>query len=294
MAVYDLSYLGTSHVVPATWPYDKYPDMPELKAKSEITLLDTDGPGIVSCIHASHYLVDSGMGDNVYEKSAPLAASVLLKVYYDNDDRAAIAMPFFDFLGDLDCRCGFYATKWFSKVPMSHNFRLPMPFTRHIRMTLENPTDCDLMGYADVQYEQINLPGWCGYLCVQCCNETVRIPGEPFCIGSVQGRARIAAHWLQLEGRAPGFENGEGLCEANCEFYLDGERTPSCNYLGTEDLYGFSWGFRELHSDGWSAILRRESLNPGARIAVLRCRETDAISFLYDCRVMMDYRCRRR
>lgn len=288
--IYDLSSPVTSRVVPATWPYDKYPEMPELKAGATVTLLDVDGPGVVTNLHASHYLVDSGMGDDVYERSAPVAAQVILRVWYDHQPEPAIAMPFFDFLGDLDGRSAFFATRWFSKVPMSHNFRLPMPFARHIRITLENPTNQDLMGYTDVQYDKRELPAGRGYLRTQLRSGRISVPGEPVCLFEAEGAGCIAAHWFAIEGRDPGFNGGEGLCEANCEFYLDGSDVPDCNYLGVEDLYGFSWGFRSEHSDGYAAILRKEDLAPGARIGILRCREDDAIRYQSGCRAVMDYR----
>ena len=46
---------ATSHLVPSTWPYDKFPDTPELNAGTTVTLIDQDGPGVVSCLHVSDY-----------------------------------------------------------------------------------------------------------------------------------------------------------------------------------------------------------------------------------------------
>lgn len=290
MKLWDLGSPVRTHLVPATWPYDKHPDMPELKAHAMVTLLDAEGPGVVTNIHASHYLVDSGMGDDVYEKSAPVAAQVMLRVYYDGHTEPDICLPFFDFLGDPGCEAAFYAVRRFSKVPMSHNFRLEMPFARHIRITLENPTGHDLMGYTDVQYdERPNLAPGCGYLYVQRREGKTVIPGQPIELFAAEGRGCIAAHWFCVSGQDEGFENGEGLCEANCEFYMDGADRPVCEYLGVEDLYGYSWGFKQLHSDGFAAILRKDALHPGARVAMLRCREEDAVRYTEQCRVVMDY-----
>ena len=42
-----------SRVVPSTWSKDKYPDMPELYGGTSVTILDVDGPGVITCIHAS-------------------------------------------------------------------------------------------------------------------------------------------------------------------------------------------------------------------------------------------------
>ncbi len=52
-----LSSVGraTSHLMPSTWPYDKYPEAPELDAGKTVTLIDEAGPGVVSCLHVSDY-----------------------------------------------------------------------------------------------------------------------------------------------------------------------------------------------------------------------------------------------
>ncbi len=290
MQLFDLSGRTTTHVVPATWPYDKYPAMPELKAGACITLLDAAGPGVVTNIHASHYLVNSGMDEDTFSRSAPVAAQILLRVYYDGHTQPDIEMPFFDFLGDIGCQCEFFATRRFAKVPMSHNFRLAMPFAKHIQITLTNPASQDLMGYADVQYDTVaELPKETGYLYAKMQADTIEIPGKPVCLFEESGKGTIAAHWFCIEGRAEGFANGEGLCEANCEFYLNGDAAPTCEYLGVEDLYGFSWGFKQSHSDGYAAIVIKEDLQPGAKIGILRCREEDAIRYQNGCRLLLDY-----
>jgi len=54
----------STRVAPSTWPYDKYPQMPELKAGATVTILEAQGSGVVETIHASMYLTDSGMGDD--------------------------------------------------------------------------------------------------------------------------------------------------------------------------------------------------------------------------------------
>ena len=96
------------------------------------------------------------------------------------------------------------------------------------------------------------------------------------------------AHWLQYESEIS--TKGETICEANQELYLDGDTVPTLNYLGTEDVYGYSWGYKGTHSDNWAAIIRQEDLQPtGSRIAVLRCRINDVISFRKSCRWILTF-----
>jgi len=61
--------------------------------------------------------------------------------------------------------------------------------------------------------------------------------------------------------------------------------------MGSEDLYGGSWGFIEPQGDGqYTSVLRSEPLgDAGSRIAVLRCRTQDAISFRKSCKWLLTW-----
>jgi hypothetical protein len=265
-----------SHVVPAMWE-----KLPKLDPKSTVTILDVDGPGVVSLIHAS--ALNSGK-----ELYGPEAQGVIVRVFYDGQPTPSINMPFMDFLGDIQCHSAYFSTVYFSKVKESHNFRLPMPFRKHIKIQLENPSDKHLRGYVDVQWEEVgSLPQDCGYLGADYRHGEINAQ-KPMLLFEANQPGRIAAHWLQYESEKS--KGGETICEANQEIYLDGDSVPTLNYMGTEDVYGFSWGYKAIQSDGRMAILRRDDLQPaGSRIAVLRCRTEDAVSFRQSCRWILTF-----
>jgi len=277
---------GVSHLVPSTWPYDKYPSMPELDAGKTVTLIDQDGPGLVSCLHISNYYAK----DSILQ-GPEAALGLLLRVYYDSEPRPSIEMPLMDFLADIQCESAFFSTLYFSKVKHSHNFRLPIPFRRHLRITVENTSPVNLIGYSEVQWEEVDpIPPDCAYLRVDYRQGTMRVPQEPQPLCDLSGPGAVAAHWLQFESDDPLCPGGELLCEGNQEFYLDGGADPALEYLGTEDLYGFSWGFKEVQSDFYAAILKRQDLpGGGARIALLRARANDRIQFRASCRLVLNY-----
>ncbi len=287
MEIFTLDKNVKSHTQASTWPYDKYPDMPVLTAHNKVVFLDADGPGIVSNIHVSDYII---MGADPSDEDKKYSAQLIIRIYYDNEQTPTIEMPLMDFLGDVDATSAYYTTKYFSRVMESHNFRVPIPFKKHIKIEVENPTDTDLMGYADIQYETVKkLPKNTGRLCVDFREIHMIIPTQTATLFEQNQGGVIAAHWFKIEGQHPNFAEGEGLCEANVEFYLDGDTTPTVQYLGNEDLYGFSWGFKSLQSEYLCAIIHKEHLNPGARIGILRCREDDAIRYAKSCKVVMDY-----
>ena len=66
-----------THMVPRTWTLDKYPNVPTLKPHSKVTVLDKDGPGVVTSFHVSDY----GRGDD---------SKLILRVWYDNEEKPAI------------------------------------------------------------------------------------------------------------------------------------------------------------------------------------------------------------
>ena len=267
------SRLAFSH-----WPNDKYPQLPELTPKSKTVMLDADGPGLVTLFHVSKY--HGGDPDKL-----------VLRVWYDGEEKPSIEMPWMDFLGDVEARTAHFSTVYFSHVKESHNFRLPMPFRKHIRIEVENPTDKGFGGYSDIQWEKVKaLPKGTGYLYVDYRTGAPTIPEETIEVCSLRRPGAIVAHWLQVQADRPETVNSDLICEANQEITLDGGPTPQMEYLGSEDLYGFSWGMGGgIQSDHYAAITRMERWKSGGLFTMLRCRGADRIRFESSCRWVINY-----
>ena len=76
-----------------------------------------------------------------------VSGNVILRVFYDNEEKPSIEMPLMDFFADIQSKSKYFSSIYFSKVKESHNFRLPIPFRKHITVEIENPTDKNLTGY---------------------------------------------------------------------------------------------------------------------------------------------------
>ena len=267
------SRLAISH-----WPNDKYPNLPELAPGSKTVMLDADGPGVVTLFHVSKY----HGGD---------PGKLILRIWYDGEVKPAIEMPWMDFLGDVEARTAHFSTVYFSHVKESHNFRLPMPFRKHIRIEVENPTNQGFGGYSDIQWEKMKtLSRETGYLYVDYRTGTPTIPEQTIEVCDIRGSGAIVAHWLQLQADRPETVNSDLICEANQEIYLDGSATPQMEYLGSEDLYGFSWGMGGgIQSDHYAAITRMDRWKSGGLFTMLRCRAADRIRFDSACRWAINY-----
>jgi hypothetical protein len=267
-----------THLVPSTWNLDKYPDTPLLTAKARVTILEQDGPGVITQIHVSDY-----MGNN---------NQLILRVCYDGEEKPSIEMPLMEFMGDVESATPPYQTIYFSRVHGSHNFRLPMPFRKHIKVEIENTGETFCFGYTEVQWDEVPaIPAECGYLKVIYKAGQLKFPHEELTLCDIPTAGSIVAHWLQLTGDDPSCANGQGTCEANHEVYLDGDEKPTVECLGAEDFYGHSWGFKGLGSDSHSAIVRYDMTpNGGTRVAMVRARDIDRISFRRSCRIVLTYR----
>jgi len=267
------SRLAVSH-----WPYDKYPELPEVTPKSKTVILDADGPGAVTMFHVSKY----NGGDH---------AKLILSVCYDNEKAPSIERPWMDFRGDPEAKTAYFSTVYFAHVKESHNFRLPMPFRKHIRMEVENPTESKFTGYTDIQWNHLKaLPPDTGYLRVAYRTGMPTIPQETIEVCNIRGPGAIVAHWLQVQADNPRTVSSDFICEANHEIYLDGSEKPQLEYLGTEDCYGFSWGMGGgVQSDNFAAITRIDRWKSGGLFTLLRCRGLDKISFEKSCRWIVNY-----
>lgn len=278
---------GRSRLVNVSWNLDKYPDMQEFTPHAKLTVLEQDGPAVVVNIHATAYYEWEGSG----ESSLYAGRAMWIRIFYNGSQEPAVDMPLMDFLGDVDCRCKPYATQYFSKTRDSHNFYLLLPFERHIRIEVENRSERRLFGYMTFQVEE--LAAWdkqLGYLHVQYRDQQAQLPEDLLRLMDARGDGMLVAHWLQIETGHPLCRNGDYICEGNDEIYIDGEEKPSFEYLGTEDFYGFSWGFQGEQSDGRCAIIRQDKAEDGIHLCMLRTRLTDRIRFFQSCCLQIDYR----
>jgi hypothetical protein len=253
-------------------------DLPELNAKARVKVLDADGPGVITSIHVSAMAADGIEGFG-----SPPVAGLIIRVFYDGQAKASIEMPLMDFMGDVECKSQYFSSVFLSKVKESHNFRIPMPFRKHVTIEVENPSDRKVVGYLELTYDAVEaVPKENGYLRVdyRTGSLSAKTPNTMF---RLDRAGVIVAHWLQYETEKA--RDGQLICEADQQFFLDGDTKPTLQSMGSEDLYGGSWGFIAQQGDGqYTSILRNEKVGAaGSRVAVLRSRSQDAISFRKSC-----------
>ncbi len=218
----------------AGWNHDRYVDLPPLDAHKTITVADLKGPGIIRHIHFTRH--------NPKELAA---RGVVLEIWFDNAEEPAVHCPLADFFGDgCNGEAMDFSTPLIECAPWSYNCYFLMPFKSQARVLLRNDTDENISNYSFVEWEK--LPEWddkLGYFHAtfdRRCIQLNRTTDETFF--EVEGTGHILGRQFSIITDEPFFSSFAFVVEGNNEIDIDG-RLRQIDYLGTEDSFGFSWGF---------------------------------------------------
>ncbi|UCG59217.1 MAG: DUF2961 domain-containing protein [Phycisphaerales bacterium] len=220
----------------AGWCYDRYTNLKPLNAHSEITVADIKGPGIIKHIHTTRH-----------HPKEIMARGIIIEIWFDDADEPAVMCPLADFFGDgCNGRSMYFTSNSVECAPWSYNCYFAMPFKSRARVVLRNDSDKNAMNYSYVEWE--TLPKWdddLGYFhatyrrkCFQLTKDTDEVFFEAEAAGHIIGRQFSVATDESL------FEDFNFVMEGNNEVDIDG-RERVIDYLGTEDSFTFSWGFRD-------------------------------------------------
>jgi len=276
---------GRSLMQNSLWHWDAYPDLPELPPHGRIELGRFEGPGAVRTLHLTLNIT----GDD----RAELQRGVFLTVRYDGNPFDSVHVPVGDFFGDsFGGESMPYAGIVMAKRPTHSLFcYLPMPFRQTIELSLVNTTAQTVSGYGYVTAEA--LPGWAqdsGYLHARWLDRVVTLPGEEVPLLNTHGRGHFFGCHLTAVSRCPHFAENQGICEGNVEFRVDGATAPACNYLGTEDFFGFSWNWRKLWADHHSGTTFLSDTDGETKLACYRFLLNDPVRFTTALQARINYR----
>jgi hypothetical protein len=242
-----------------------------------LTLLDADGPGVIT-----HFW-------NTIAAFDPFAGrSVVLRIYYDGQEKPSVQVPLGDFFG-----VGHGAHKSFTSAPVSvsagglaRSCYWHMPFRKHIKVTVTNESLTYPVGsfyyyldwqkrdslpvdtmYFHAQYRQ-SMPAAPGHY------KILETSGQGHYVGTVYSVQQVELGWF-----------GEG----DDFFYIDGAQTPQLRGTGTEDYFNDAWGFREFATP-YHGVSLYEGVFPGDRLTAYRWHIADPIPFRKSLRVMIEHR----
>ncbi len=264
----------------AGWKYDRYKNLASLDANKRMTVADLKGPGIIRHIHTTRH-----------QPKDLAARGVVLEIWFDDADRPAVMSPLADFFGDGCNGSGKnFTSKHIECAPWSYNCYFPMPFAKRARVVLRNDTNKNLMNYSYVEWE--NLPKWddsLGYFhatyrrkCLQLTKETRE------CFFEVHGTGHVLGRQYSVITNEPLFRKYNFVMEGNNEIDIDG-RERQLDYLGTEDSFTFSWGFRETFA-GLRAGMALVEVGDLNRLSMYRFHDHMPIRFTNSLRWSISWR----
>ena len=266
------------------WKYDAYPQLESLGAGKTITVAYIKGPARINALHLTQMV-----------PREETARSVVLEIYSDDSNSAAVSVPLGDFFADGTGQAADFSNPFVEKAPDSYNCYLPMPFKRSARVTLRNDSNRNLTNYTFVEWQTV--PEWreeFGYFHAAWWRPAFQLtPDTAQKMFRLEGPGHLVGEYWNVNTDEPLFSGMDFVMEGNTEHRVDGEEEPSVNYLGSEDSFTFSWGWRRPfngHKAGINYLSFRRETNPDklvmqdkqnrhSRISTYRFRDRDAIHF---------------
>lgn len=195
------------------------------------TLMDVEGAGVVRHIWMT------------FPPNMPLfLRTLILRVYWDGCETAAVEAPVGDFFGIAHARFRPMINEYTSFLnARGLNAWFPMPFRKRARITIENISGERVpMLFYQVDFTlDDELEGDIGYFHAQFKRYTPKIGEDYAILDRVDGPGRFMGCVLGVydDRRIPGWW-GEG----EIKMYFDGETAPTICGTGFEDYIGLAWG----------------------------------------------------
>lgn len=251
-------------------PYEK------LKAGETKTVLDIAGPGIINRIWIT-----------IRERTPEVLRGVVIKMYWDGEDKPAVTVPFGDFFGiGLGKTAAFENALFANAEGRSFVSYLQMPFKTAAKIEIINEMDTDVtMLFYDVDLQL--LKQWDEeylYFHAYWQRDPATTMAEDFAIlPSVKGKGRFLGTNISINANLLYGDAWWG--EGEVKIYLDGDdEYPTLVGTGTEDYIGTAWGQGMFFNryQGCSIADREKK-----QWAYYRYHITDPVYFSSDCKVMI-------
>lgn len=261
------------------WNLDAYPDAQTLDAGATVTVAEIEGPAVITCFHCTNNGTNPGGLVSPGEQQVLSARGVMLEIFFNGSASPSVRAPLGDFFCD-GCRgkAAFFSTPFVEKSPRAYNGFIPMPFAGSAKVILRNETSFNLVNYSYVEWER--LPAWdesLGYFHATWDRFAFRLDrsvDRPFFHVDGEGHL-LGRHW-SIATDEPLFRDFAFVMEGNNEVRVDGEL--AADYLGSEDSFGFSWGWPEVFNGVHDGINYLHPQYP-ALVSTYRFRSNNVLRF---------------
>ncbi len=262
------------------WKYDSYPELESLDAGKTMTIANIKGPAVITHIHSTQHFVQDPAIPRELRKGLSVRG-LILEIFFNDNPVPSVRVPLGDFFAD-GClgRADEFTSFFIEKAPKSYNSFIPMPFAQSARVVIVNETKYDIINYSFVEFER--LESWesnLGYLHATWKRFAFQLGAttekEFF---HVKGKGHLLGRTYSISTDEPKFQGFHYVMEGNNEIRIDGDEQPTVDYLGTEDSFGFSWGFQNLFKGLYNGINYVKPKKPSL-LSIYRFRGSNAIGF---------------
>jgi hypothetical protein len=225
-----------------------------IRAGGTKVLLSMKGPGIINRIWVT-----------ISDRSPAMLRSLVLKMYWDNEEKPAVSVPFGDFFGIGLGKTAVYENAFFANPEgRSFNCFIQMPFKKAARVELVNESGTDLpMVFYDINLQL--LKNWNEsflYFHSYWHRDTATVLARDFEImPPVKGKGRFLGSNISINANPA---------------YRD------CIGSGTEDYIGTAWGQGQFFTKTTGCLIA-DSKN--LQWAFYRFHISDPVYFKADCKV---------
>jgi hypothetical protein len=243
-----------------------------------VVVADVKGPGEITMIHFA--LPNHGK----------LNRDLLLRMYWDGEASPSVDVPLVDFFADPDGLQQRIDTALVNK-DRGWNAYFPMPF-RHsakIELVYDGPLspgkqlESLMPCYSYVLWNSLKkVPRDAGYFHASWHQEELLLGKQDYVALDTEGKGKFVGWNLTIHRS---LDQSRYPVDENEKFYIDGEATPSVEFQGLEDSFGFSWGFPP--KDNFFPLTGYFKYLNGA--AAYRFFTQDAINFKKSLRVAIGF-----
>ena len=218
-------------------------------------------------------------------RSPEMLRSLRIDMYWDDNSKPAVSVPFGDFFGVGLGRTATFQNVFFANPEgRSFNCFIPMPFKKGARISVTNESSKSIAKiFYDVDYNLVK--SWDEdilYFHAYWHRDTATVLGKDFdLLPEIKGRGRFLGVNIGVSENPVYGKSWFG--EGEVKMYLDGDTDfPTLNGTGTEDYIGSAWGQGKFTNPYMGCTIGGDSL---AQWSFYRYHVPDPIYFSEACRV---------
>jgi hypothetical protein len=242
-----------------------------------VTIGNVRGQGYI----AQLWLTVPGWFWQYWDSNAPVSQTILktliLRIYWDDEDIPAVQAPVGDFFGNGLCEISNFTSRYFGMSSGGFYCKFPMPFSKCFRVELENLDEfIDTEVFANILYQLTEVPlSNNGYFHANF-HTAANKGSEPIHILEAEGRGHFVGCTLSAQGEEKHYLS---FLEAPEYVYLDEDwESPRIVGTGLEDYFLGGWYFREgVFTGELHGVPSKDPLN--SSITMYRIHENDVIRF---------------